>query len=202
MGKYLKDRDVLTAIFFLIFDAVYLGVGIKIPVSDSSSVGAGFMPRVYGFVMLAVALILLFTSIVRVKKRSEKEQAEIAASMSIDKKDAMRMLVGFVAILLYVLLLTKIGFILCSIPLLFLLVLLLTPQYVVDNYVKHNCCDDQGNLRKECTNAKGTVKFKCMLKYYGKVLLFSVVFTVAVYALFNYALGLRMPQGILKNILP
>lgn len=202
MGKYLKDRDVLTAIFFLIFDAAYLGVGIKIPVSDSSSVGAGFMPRVYGFVMLAVALILLFTSIARVRKRSEKEQAEIAASMSIDKKDAMRMLVGFAAILLYVLLLTEIGFILCSIPLLFLLVLLLTPQYVVDNYVKHNCCDDQGNLRKECTNAKGTVKFKCMLKYYGKVLLFAVVFTVAVYALFNYALGLRMPQGILKSILP
>ena len=202
MGKYLKDRDVLTAIFFLIFDAAYLGVGIKIPVSDSSSVGAGFMPRVYGFVMLAVALILLFTSIARVRKRSEKEQAEIAASMSIDKKDAMRMLVGFAAILLYVLLLTEIGFILCSIPLLFLLVLLLTPQYVVDNYVKHNCCDDQGNLRKECTNAKGTVKFKCMLKYYGKVLLFAVVFTVAVYALFNYALGLRMPQGFLKSILP
>lgn len=202
MGKYFKDRDFLAAIFFLIFDAVYLGVGVQIPVSDSSSVGAGFMPRVYGIVMLVVALILLVTSIVRVNKRSEKERAEIAASMAIDKKDALRMLIGFAAILLYVILLTRVGFIPCSIPLLFLLVLLLTPQHVVDDYVKHNCCDAEGKLRAECVNAKGKVRFQCMLKYYGKVLLFAVVFTMAVYALFNYALGLRMPQGVLKNILP
>lgn len=202
MGKYFKDRDFLAAIFFLVFDAVYLGVGVKIPVSDSSSVGAGFMPRVYGIVMLVVALILLVSSIHRVNKRSEKERAEIAASMAIDKRDALRMAVGFAAILLYVIFLTKVGFILCSIPLLFLLVLLLTPQYVVDNYVKQNCCDAEGKLRSECMNAKGKVKFQCMLKYYGKVLLFAVVFTIAIYALFNYALGLRMPQGVLKNILP
>lgn len=202
MGKYFKDRDFLAAIFFLAFDAVYLGVGLQIPVSDSTSVGAGFMPRVYGIVMLVVALILLVTSIVRVNKRSDKENEEIAASMDIDKKDALRMMIGFVAILLYVILLTKIGFILCSVPLLFLLVLLLTPQYVVDNYVKHTCCDTEGNLRKECTNAAGKIKFQYMLKYYGKILLFAVVFTFAVYVLFNYALGLRMPQGILKNILP
>ena len=67
MKRYLKDRNVVAGLFFLIFDLFYLGFGLQIPVSDTSSVGAGFMPRVYGFCMLVIALILLFTSVKKVK---------------------------------------------------------------------------------------------------------------------------------------
>ncbi len=202
MEKYFKEKDFLTAVFFLVFDAFYLGFGMQIPVSDSSSVGAGFMPRVYGAIMLVVALILLVSSIRKVNKRTAEENAQVAASMTVDKRDLIRIVVAFAAILLYVLLLMKIGFIICSIPLMFLLVVLLTPQYVVDNYVTKHCCDANGELRPECQGANGKVKLSCMAKYYGKILLFAVVFTFAIYLLFNFALGLKMPQGVLKNILP
>ena len=202
MEKYFKERDFLTALFFLVFDAFYLYFGMQIPVSDTSSVGAGFMPRVYGVIMLVVAVILLVTSVRKVNKRTAEENAAVAATMAVDKRDVMRMIVAFAAILLYVALLMKIGFIICSIPLMFLLVVLLTPQYVVNNYVEKHCCDESGALRPECRNGKGTVKFSCMLKYYGKILVFAVVFTFAIYLLFNFALGLKMPQGVLKNIIP
>lgn len=202
MEKYLKEKDFLTAVFFLVFDLIYLFFSLQIPVSDSSSVGAGFMPRVYGCIMLVVTLILMVSSIRKVNKRTAEENAEVAASMKVDKRDLLRIVFAFAAIFLYVLLLVNIGFIICSIPLLFLLVVLLTPQHVVDSYVTKNCCDAEGKLRSECCNAKGKVKFSCMLKYYGKILVFAVVFTIAIYLLFNLALGLKMPQGVLKNIIP
>lgn len=202
MEKYFKERDFLTAVFFLIFDLVYLGTGLQIPVSDSSSVGAGFMPRVYGILMLIVIILLMISSIRKVNKRTAEENAKVAASMKVDKRDVLRIVWAFIAILLYVALLVDVGFILCSIPLLFVLVLLLTPQYVVDQYVQKKCCDESGALRPECDKGNGKVKFSCMLGYYGKILIFSVVFTVAIYLLFNLALGLKMPQGVLKGIIP
>lgn len=202
MEKYFKERDFLTALFFLAFDAIYLGFGMQIPVSDSSSVGAGFMPRVYGFIMLLVALVLLVSSIRKVNRRTAEENAAVAASMAVDRRDVVRIAIAFAAILVYVLMLKGVGFILCSIPLLFLLVVLLTPQYVVDRYVDKKCRDGSGQVRPECQNARGGVKPGCMAGYYGKILAFAVAFTVAVYLLFNFALGLKMPQGVLRNILP
>ena len=166
MEKYFKEKDFLTAVFFLVFDAFYLGFGMQIPVSDSSSVGAGFMPRVYGAIMLVVALILLVSSIRKVNKRTAEKNAQVAASMTVDKRDLIRIVVAFAAILLYVLLLMKIGFIICSIPLMFLLVVLLTPQYVVDNYVTKHCCDANGELRPEFHGAKGKLKLSCMAIFY------------------------------------
>ena len=202
MEKYFKEKDFLTAVFFMIFDLVYLGVGLQIPVSDSSSVGAGFMPRVYGFLMLFVIILLMISSIRKVNKRTAEENAKVAASMKVDKRDVLRIVCAFICILLYVMFLVDVGFILCSIPLLFVLVLLLTPQYVVDQYVQKKCCDEGGALRPECDRGNGKAKFSCMLGYYGKILVFSVVFTVAIYLLFNLALGLKMPQGVLKGIIP
>ena len=41
-----------------------------------------------------------------------------------------------------------------------------------------------------------------MLPYYGKILFFAVIYTVVIYVLFAKGLGLKMPAGILKGVLP
>lgn len=202
MEKYFKDRNFLTAIVFLVFDAVYLFFGLQIPVVDSSSCGAGFMPRVYGFCMLAVALILLVTTIAKIQKENPEETKKKEADMTFQKEDMARIGGAFLTILLFAALLRDLGFIICSIPLLFVLVVLLSPAHVKEAYIKKQCCDGSGNMKKECLNAKGKVKFNCMVPYYGKILLFSIVFTIFIYVLFGQALGLKMPAGILKNVLP
>ena len=202
MEKYYKDRNFLTALLFLAFDAFYLFFGIQIPISDSSSCGAGFMPRVYGWCMLAVALILLVTTVLKIRRETAEESREKAEGMEIQKKDLIRVGVAFAGILMFVIFLKELGFILCSIPLLFILVLLLSPAHVKEDYIAKHCCDPDGNKKEECFGTKGNPRIGCMVPYYGKILAFAVLFTLFVYLLFGQALGLKMPAGILKNVLP
>lgn len=201
MDRYFKDKNFLAGVFFLVFDFVYLGVGMGIPVSDSSSVGAGFMPRVYGGIMLAVSLILLITSAVKIRRKTlaDKEKQTIGR---IEKKDASRVAAAFASILLYVILLKHVGFLICSVPLMYVLVYLLTPQHVADSFVKKYCCGEDGKLKEECRGNKGKVKFSAMAPYYGKILAFSVIYTIFIYVLFAEGLSLKMPAGILKNVFP
>ena len=53
-----------------------------------------------------------------------------------------------------------------------------------------------------CFDSNGKVKLSSMLPYYGKILFFAVIYTVAIYVLFAKGLGLKMPAGILKGVLP
>ena len=201
MKRYLKDRNVVAGLFFLIFDLFYLGFGLQIPVSDTSSVGAGFMPRVYGFCMLVIALILLFTSVKKVKAE-DKAGKEVTNDFSMDKRDATRVGCSFVLILLYVILLKELGFLICSVQLLYGLVYLLSPAYVKESFIQKHCMDENGNKKEGCFDSNGKVKFTSMLPYYGKILFFAVIYTVVIYVLFAKGLGLKMPAGILKGVLP
>lgn len=185
MKRYLEDKNVLAGLVFLVFDIFYLIFGLQIPVADSTSVGAGFMPRVYGFCMLVIAIILLVTSIFKVRKEIEKE-GESQNPLRINPADLKRIGGAFVVVLLYVVLLQNIGFLICSVPLLFALVVLLSPAHVKQDYIEKHGKDGKAN----------------MVPYYGKILIFSVIYTVLIYILFAKGLGLKMPAGVLKNVLP
>lgn len=185
LKKYFCDKDFLTALLFLGFGGFYLIHAYNtIPAVDQTSkdgFGAGFMPRIYGYVALGVAVILLITSVIRIMRENSEETEKKAAAMKIAPVDIVRIAIAFVSVVLFAYFLKDVGFVLCSIPLLFILVLLLTPAHVREDF-----------------KAKGGKP----IVYYGKILLFSVVFTIAVYYLFSKGLGLKMPEGILKHVLP
>ena len=185
LKKFFTDKNFLTALLFLAFGGFYLIHAYNtIPAVDQTSkdgFGAGFMPRIYGFATLVVAAILLITSVLRILKESKEETEQKAAAMKIAPIDVLRMVIAFVCVVLFAYFLKDIGFVLCSIPLLFVLVLLLTPSRVIQDY--------------KASGGK-------MILFYGKILLFAVVFTLALHYLFSKGLGLKMPMGVLKGILP
>ncbi len=126
MNKYISDKNFLTGLIFFFVALLYLVNAFLIETKELVSVEADFMPKIYGSLLLLSAIILMITSFFKIKiKPSEKSNTE---------NDWKRIFSVIGLIFVYVLLMQYLGFIFTSIPFLFLLSLLLTPQYVKKSY--------------------------------------------------------------------
>ena len=126
MNKYISDKNFLAGIIFFFVALFYLVNAFLIETKDLVSVEADFMPKIYGSLLLFSSIILTITSFFKIKTKSFEESKK--------KTDWQRIFSVIGLIFVYVLLMQYLGFISTSIPFLFLLSLLLTPQYVKKVY--------------------------------------------------------------------
>ncbi|WP_373099810.1 MULTISPECIES: tripartite tricarboxylate transporter TctB family protein [Pasteurellaceae] len=126
MNKYISDKNFLAGIIFFFIALFYLVNAFLIETKDLVSVEADFMPKIYGSLLLFSSIILTITSFFKIKTKSSEELKK--------KTDWQRIFSVIGLIFVYVLLMQYLGFISTSIPFLFLLSLLLTPQYVKKVY--------------------------------------------------------------------
>ncbi|PJG82505.1 tripartite tricarboxylate transporter TctB family protein [Caviibacterium pharyngocola] len=126
MKKYFFDKNFLAGFIFFLVALFYLTNAFLIETKDLVSVEADFMPKIYGSFLLITSLILLITSANKIKK--------VTQNIENKETDWKRIFAVIVLIFVYVLLMQYIGFIITSIPFLFGLSILLTPQYIHKKY--------------------------------------------------------------------
>lgn len=126
MKKYLTDKNFLAGLIFFFVALFYLINAFLIETKDLVSVEADFMPKIYGSFLLITSVILMLTSAVKIRKTDIQEDNK--------ETDWKRIFAVIGLIFIYVLLMQYLGFISTSIPFLFILSLLLTPQYVQKKY--------------------------------------------------------------------
>ncbi len=126
MNKYFSDKNFLAGFIFFFVALFYLTNAFLIETKNLVSVEADFMPKIYGSLLLLSAVILMITSSFKIQKGlAQKERKET---------DWKRIFAVIGLIFIYVLLMQYLGFISTSVPFLFLLSILLTPQYVKKVY--------------------------------------------------------------------
>jgi len=123
-----KYRDLAAGLVFTLFAIVYLWGSSFIPKSTIMRLGAEFMPRIYGTVMLLLALIQTSTSLVALKKGKVGTTDE-------GSTDSRNVLLTLLLILAYIGSMELIGFIIASILYFFFQAILLTPSYARKQYV-------------------------------------------------------------------
>ncbi len=150
-----------------LFAIAYLVATLGIKKGAVVSVGAEFMPRVYGFILLMVSVFQIIGGVIQYR-------AGIAANESTEptyeekeksRKSFLPVVLVFAAMILCVALMPKLGFVLSGSILTFCMCVLLTPFYEKRRYVVFA--------------------------------IFSVVLAVAAYLLFKNVLYVSLPSGIL-----
>lgn len=126
MKKYLTNKNFLAGFIFFFVALFYLINTFLIETKDLVSVEADFMPKIYGSFLLIASIILMLTSAAKIKN--------IDSCAEKKETDWKRIFAVIVLIFIYVLLMQLLGFISTSIPFLFILSVLLTPQYVQKKY--------------------------------------------------------------------
>ncbi|TCP90121.1 tripartite tricarboxylate transporter TctB family protein [Cricetibacter osteomyelitidis] len=126
MKKYLSDKNFMAGFIFFFVSVFYLINAFLIETKNVVSVEADFMPKIYGSLLLISSLMLLITSLRRLSVSDSVE--------SNNTTDWRRVLAVLGLIFVYVVSMQYLGFILVSIPFLFCLSLLLTPNYVKKVY--------------------------------------------------------------------
>ena len=129
-GQFFKKySELITGGIIGLFAIAYLVGTLFIRKSRAVSIGAEFIPRIYGVVLLLLAVCLIYQGIKSAKSfASEQTSAE-------GKKDTKNVLFTFVLIIIYVALMQILGFILSSILFLILMSLVLTPANTKPNFI-------------------------------------------------------------------
>lgn len=116
-------KDFMTAVIFLVF-GIFLYVqslSIKTIVTSNYEVGSGFVPRIIAVLIIAIAVLLLFSAIFRV---FYKKNDELCKSK---KKDDLKGGVGTILLLIcYGFIFDKLGFLLSTFIYLFFQIFLLS----------------------------------------------------------------------------
>ncbi|WIM83629.1 tripartite tricarboxylate transporter TctB family protein [Gallibacterium anatis] len=126
MRKYFSDKNFLAGVLFFFVSLGYLFGAYSIETKGIVAIESDFMPKIYGYILMVTSLILIVTSWKRLSSLEEKELKS--------DSDIKRVLAVLFLILVYILCIEWLGFIFCSIPFLFFLSLLLTPDYVEKKY--------------------------------------------------------------------
>lgn len=126
MRKYFSDKNFLAGVLFFFVSLGYLFGAYSIETKGIVAIESDFMPKIYGYILMVTSLILIVTSW---KRLSSLEGKELKSD-----SDIKRVLAVLFLILFYILCIEWLGFIFCSIPFLFFLSLLLTPDYVEKKY--------------------------------------------------------------------
>lgn len=126
MEKYLTNKNFLAGLIFFFVALFYLINAFLIETKELVSVEADFMPKIYGAFLLIVSIILMLTSAIKIRNMDTLEDPK--------ETDWKRIFAVIGLIFIYVLSMQLLGFISTSIPFLFILSILLTPQYVQKKY--------------------------------------------------------------------
>lgn len=152
----------IVGIFFVALGIALIAGAGALPKSKVMEIGPDFMPRLVGIIILVLALLLLFWTV----KGLKKHVSEVEASGYKDTADYKRVLFSLVASIVYVNVLSPIGFIISTLVYLFVQITILTP--------------DAHRTKKD------------LIQY----LVIDVVFTFVVYFLFRYGFKIVLPAGI------
>jgi putative tricarboxylic transport membrane protein len=126
-----KYKELIIGIIIAIFSFGYSIGSLSIKQNKIVSIGAEFMPRLYGLILFILALLQIYQGLIYVKKykiRDEKFKAEE------DNKDTKNVILTFLLILLYISMMEVLGFILSSALFLFVMSFLLSPANTKVNY--------------------------------------------------------------------
>ncbi|MGE5631035.1 MAG: tripartite tricarboxylate transporter TctB family protein [Caulobacteraceae bacterium] len=129
-GQFFKKYyGLISGVIVALFAVAYLIGSLFIRRSKVVSIGAEFIPEIYGFVLLFLAVCLIYQGI-RDAKLFTPENAGTEA-----KKDTKNVFLTFVLIIAYVAVMEFLGFTLSSILFLILMNILLTPVNTKRNYI-------------------------------------------------------------------
>ena len=118
-----KYGDIVVGIFYAALGAAVIYLAQQLPKSRVMKIGPNFMPLVIGIIIVALALMLLFSSIKNFKRNAAKAEA-----MPADTSDYKRVLASLVLVVIYVNILAPVGFILSTLGYLFLQIIVLAPD--------------------------------------------------------------------------
>ena len=118
-----KYGDIVVGIFYAALGAAVIYLAQQLPKSRVMKIGPNFMPLVIGILIIALALMLLFSSIKNFKRNAAKAEA-----MPADTSDYKRVLASLVLVVIYVNILAPVGFILSTLGYLFLQIIVLAPN--------------------------------------------------------------------------
>ena len=118
-----KYGDIVVGIFYAVLGAAVIYLAQQLPKSRVMKIGPNFMPLVIGILIVALALMLLFSSIKNFKRNAAKAEA-----MPADTSDYKRVLASLVLVVIYVNILAPVGFILSTLGYLFLQIIVLAPD--------------------------------------------------------------------------
>lgn len=123
-----KYKGLATGIVTALFAIVYLIGSFSIRHSKIVSIGAEFMPKIYAFILLVLAMCLIYQGI------KEAKHFNVSEENTEEHEDTKNVLLTFVLIIVYVASMELLGYMLSSALLLFLMNLLLTPVNTKRNY--------------------------------------------------------------------
>ena len=143
MKKLLQNKEMLVGIIFLIIGVVYFALAFTIPIYDayggSSVVDSSFVPKVVGILLIVLSILQLIFSSKAAKNapsaqttQASEEDGEFkvedwdddAANRNADTKALVAI---FVILIIYMALLSTLGFMISSVLFLIATMLLLTP---------------------------------------------------------------------------
>lgn len=135
MNKLKLNKSIWTGILVAIFSIIYFSGSFGLVQNNSrySGLGAEFMPRIYSAILMACAIIQLFSGLRELKKSKDSmphEQWKISA-------DFTRTLIAFALIFVYILMMKWLGFPISSALFLFGLCNLMTPDYAKRNLLAY-----------------------------------------------------------------
>lgn len=118
-----KYGDIIVGLFYTALGGFTIYLAQQLPKSKVMKIGPDFMPMVIGVLIVALALMLLFSSIKNFKANAAKAEA-----MPADTSDYKRVLASLVLVVIYVNILAPVGFILSTLGYLFLQIIVLAPD--------------------------------------------------------------------------
>lgn len=124
-----KYKGLITGIVIMLFAIAYLIGSLFIKRTKFVSIGAEFMPRIYGLILLLLAVCQVYQSFLEAKQFMaipEENEAE--------QKDTKNVVLTFILIIAYVALMELLGFVVSSMIFLLLMSKLLAP---VDTRYNH-----------------------------------------------------------------
>lgn len=122
MKQYFSNQNFMAGFIFFFVAIFYLISSFSISTKNVVSVEADFMPKIYGGLLLLTSVILMLTSYIKIKNHHQKS---LKREMDWKRVSAILLL-----IFIYISLIQILGFVLISIPFLFLLSIILTPDYI------------------------------------------------------------------------
>jgi hypothetical protein len=128
--KLEKYMGVIAGTGVTLFSIAYLFGTVFIRRTKFVAIGAEFMPKIYGAILLLLGVLLIYEGVKSMRARTDTED-EAAA----EPTDTKNVLMTLLLIFIYVASMKWLGFILSSSAFLFLMTLLLTPSGEKKNYL-------------------------------------------------------------------
>lgn len=160
-------KEIWVGIGVGIFAIVYLVATLYIKKGAVVSIGADFMPRVYGFLMLLVSMFQVIGGVMHYRAAVAANEPTEATAEEKEKsrKSLLPVLLVFVIMIVCIALMNKLGFVISGAIMTFGMCCLLTPYYEKRHYLIFA--------------------------------VFSVVLAIGAYLLFKNVLYVSLPSGIL-----